>query len=323
MRAPHLGRATRVGRRGRQGAVGAHQAYADTGVLEPQYVSMSRMGRPRPRPRQRGLGHRLPVRRLARSDAPPDVRREPGPTRASSPPPTCPLGRASRRAGALGQHSDTAAYAALAAEGPQPFEAVRRRGRVISDCATVYSLALVVDLLTEPKARSAGHRLAELVAKSGHRVATGSSARRSSPKHWPRPATWTTPTHCCCSGNARPGSTPSRWAPPRSGSAGTRCCPTVRSTPADDVVQPLRARRVADWMHRTIAGIAPTAPGYRPRVVRAETQQRPHLGCGVAGDPARTGSNPFGAHERRRTDETTLPEGVEGVLWLPDGASRA
>ena len=78
---------------------------------------------------------------------------------------------------------------------------------------------------------------------------------------------------------------------------------------------------VADWMHRTIGGIAPLEPGYS-RVTIA-----PRPGGGVTS--ARTSlETPHGVVEvqwRQKDSElwvdTTLPEGVTGVLHvegLPD-----
>lgn len=76
---------------------------------------------------------------------------------------------------------------------------------------------------------------------------------------------------------------------------------------------------VADWMHRTVAGIAPAAPGY------AAVRFAPRPG----GDLTWTAASLKTRHGRVaiRWDqtpeglqvETTLPDGVTGVLSLPDG----
>ncbi len=50
---------------------------------------------------------------------------------------------------------------------------------------------------------------------------------------------------------------------------------------------------VADWMHRTVAGIAPLEPGYGQVLLRPPARRRPHLGGGVARDPARAGGDPL------------------------------
>ena len=41
---------------------------------------------------------------------------------------------------------------------------------------------------------------------------------------------------------------------------------------------------VADWMHRTIGGIAPLAPGYAEVLIAPAARWRHHLGPHVAGD---------------------------------------
>ncbi|WP_431308035.1 alpha-L-rhamnosidase C-terminal domain-containing protein [Arenivirga flava] len=80
---------------------------------------------------------------------------------------------------------------------------------------------------------------------------------------------------------------------------------------------------VADWMHRDIAGLAPTAPGYR--TVRV----RPTPGGGLTSASAEHES-PYGRIavawrivETRFELEVTLPTGVSGHVELPDGTSLA
>ncbi|WP_353114856.1 family 78 glycoside hydrolase catalytic domain [Microbacterium sp.] len=81
-----------------------------------------------------------------------------------------------RTAGILGHHDQEQHYDLLADRIRCAFlEAyVTPLGRVMSDCQTVYALALQFDLLTDSAQRAgAGARLAELVAEAGHRVSTG------------------------------------------------------------------------------------------------------------------------------------------------------
>jgi alpha-L-rhamnosidase len=74
---------------------------------------------------------------------------------------------------------------------------------------------------------------------------------------------------------------------------------------------------VADWMHRTVAGLAPLAPGYR----RILVEPRPGGGLTWAQASLET---PHGlAAVRWELDgsalrvEVTVPEGAEAVLRLP------
>jgi alpha-L-rhamnosidase len=76
----------------------------------------------------------------------------------------------------LGESADAARYGDLARTVRVRFgsEFVDERGRIRSDCQTVYAMALAWDLIDDPdRRRGAGDRLAELVRSQGHTVATG------------------------------------------------------------------------------------------------------------------------------------------------------
>ena len=75
----------------------------------------------------------------------------------------------------LGHDDDAAHFEALADRTRVAFNQhyVQADGRVLSDCATVYALAIAFGLLDEPQRAAAGERLADLVAASGYRVTTG------------------------------------------------------------------------------------------------------------------------------------------------------
>ena len=80
-----------------------------------------------------------------------------------------------RSPGELGLDDEAEHFAALAARLRTAFNEhyVTDEGRVLSDCPTVYALAIAFGLLDEPQRQFAGDRLAELVAENGYRVATG------------------------------------------------------------------------------------------------------------------------------------------------------
>ena len=83
------------------------------------------------------------------------------------------LGKA---AGVLGRSSDEARYLALAAEirGAFAREYITPAGRLISDTATAYALALQFALLPDADQRQhAGQRLAALVRGNGYHISTG------------------------------------------------------------------------------------------------------------------------------------------------------
>ena len=76
---------------------------------------------------------------------------------------------------------------------------------------------------------------------------------------------------------------------------------------------------VADWMHRTVAGIAPLEPGYG-KVLLAP---RPggDLTWAAASLETRHGlvAIRWSLDDGALSVETTLPQGVTGVLSLPEG----
>ena len=187
-----------------------YEAYGDPAVLERQYHSMSAHVRrvASKVSRRRRLGPGVPVRRLARPDAPPDqpwaAKADPGVVATAC------VFRSARIVARVAESwaEDDAEFTRTGRADPRAFNArVRRRdGTVRSDCTTAYTLAIVFDLF-DPRSTLAGDRLAD----SGRRAATGSRpgspARRTSAKRWPGPATSTTRTHCCCRRSARRGST--------------------------------------------------------------------------------------------------------------------
>lgn len=75
----------------------------------------------------------------------------------------------------LGDDQDAAHFATLAKRLRTAFHAhyVSKNGRVHSDCATVYALAIVFGLLDADEVNTAGERQVELVVENGYRIATG------------------------------------------------------------------------------------------------------------------------------------------------------
>ncbi|MFG2430536.1 family 78 glycoside hydrolase catalytic domain [Streptomyces sp. NPDC048590] len=82
---------------------------------------------------------------------------------------------AAEAADVLGYAEDHRRWTELAARTRTAFgeHYVAPDGRIRSDCATVYALAIRFGLLDDPRRRAAGARLAEIVRESGHRVTTG------------------------------------------------------------------------------------------------------------------------------------------------------
>ncbi len=172
-------------------------------------------------------------------------------------------------ADALGEDDDARRYRAVGAEVRAAFahEYVAPSGLVASDSQTAYALALAYGLLPDDVQRQrAGRRLASLVRHAGHRIATGFVG---------------TPLVCDALCDAREVDTayellmqeecPS-WLYPVLQGATTiwerwdGILPDGRVNAAAERMNSFNhyaLGAVADWLHRTVGGLAPAAPGYR------------------------------------------------------------
>ncbi len=221
----------------------------------------------------------------------------------------------------LGREDDHARYAALAAAVRDAFgdEYVTSNGRLVSDAQTGYALALQFDLLPKAEQRErAGRRLAELVAAEGHRIGTGFVG---------------TPLVCDALSAGDDEDTayllltqqecPSWLYPVTMGA--TTIWERWDSLLPDGSVNPgemtsfnhYALGAVADWMHRTVAGLAPAAPGYRRLLVR------PRPGGGLTHARAEH-DTPYGRaavgwqRTGGRLDLTvTVPPGTTATVQLP------
>jgi alpha-L-rhamnosidase len=164
------------------------------------------------------------------------------------------------------QHSEDAEhFAGLAERTRAAFNEhyVDAKGVVLSDCATVYALAIAFELLDEPHRGNAGDRLAELTAANGYRISTGFAG---------------TPYICDALTQTGHVDTAYRlllerecpsWLYPVTMGA-TTIWERWDSMLPDGSINPGQMTSfnhyalgaVADWMHRVIGGIAPAAPGY-------------------------------------------------------------
>ncbi|RYP84010.1 alpha-L-rhamnosidase [Nocardioides guangzhouensis] len=225
----------------------------------------------------------------------------------------------------LGRHGDAAGFRALAARVHRGFrtELVSDDGTIRSDCTTVYTLALVFGLLDGALEELAGSRLAALVAANGYRVSTGFAG-----------------TPYVCDALARTGHVDAAYA-----LLTERECPswlypvTMGATTVwerwdsmlpDGSINPgemtsfnhYALGAVADWMHRTVAGVAPAEPGY----AAVRFAPRPGGGLTWAAASIDTRHGTVGIRwdvvDGRLQVETRLPDGVPGVLSLPDGTEH-
>ncbi|WP_419992604.1 family 78 glycoside hydrolase catalytic domain [Streptomyces boninensis] len=224
-------------------------------------------------------------------------------------------------AAVLGLATDAARYERLADEVREAFTAayVRDDGRMTSDAQTAYALAIAFDLLTDAAQRAAaGRRLAELVAKADHRIATGFAG-----------------TPIICDALTRSGATSTAYGLlleqgcPSWLYAITQGATTIwerwDSMLPDGTVNPgtmtsfnhYALGAVADWLHRVVAGLEPAAPGYR------SIRFRPRPGGGLTWAKAEH-ETPYGraaiAWEidgDRLSVTVDVPTGADGVVELP------
>ncbi|HEX5729502.1 alpha-L-rhamnosidase [Microbacterium sp.] len=219
----------------------------------------------------------------------------------------------------LGEQADAEEFRRLRDDIGRGFRAhYVQDGRVRGDSATGYALAIMFDLLDQRDRQRAGGRLAELVRAAGHRISTGFVG-----------------TPFVCDALAETGHLDDAYAlllqreAPSWLYAVTMGATTIwerwDSMLPDGAVNPggmtsfnhYAFGAVADWMHRTVGGLAPLEAGYR-RILVA-----PQPGGGLTW--AQTSlQTPHGlAAVRWDLDgsaldvEVTVPAGAEAVLRLP------
>ncbi|MFJ3804288.1 glycoside hydrolase family 78 protein [Streptomyces sp. NPDC090088] len=224
----------------------------------------------------------------------------------------------------LGRQADHTRYAGLAEAVRAAFRAeyLTPDGRLTSDAQTAYALALCFGLLeTDGQRRSAGQRLAELVRAEDFHIGTGFVG---------------TPLICDALCQAGEYDTAYRlllqrtcpsWLYPVTMGATTvwerwdSMLPDGRVNPGEMTsFNHYALGAVADWLHRTVAGLAPATPGYRRLLVR------PRPGGGLTHARA-AHDTPYGRAEVSWTRaggellvEVTVPPGTTALIDLPDGS---
>ncbi|XVV15094.1 family 78 glycoside hydrolase catalytic domain [Actinoplanes sp. CA-131856] len=226
-----------------------------------------------------------------------------------------------RQARLVGKPDDVVEYEALASRVVAGFrrEFVTQGGRCASDSQTAYALALCFDLLDGDEQRArAGDRLAQLVRDAEFRIGTGFAGTPlvldalTETGHLEQAYRLLLETGC-----------PSWLYPVTMGA--TTIWERWDSMLPDGSINPgnmtsfnhYALGAVADWLHRTVAGLAPAAPGYRRLLIR------PRPGGGLTRASARH-LTPYGpaAVTWRRDGGTlhvdvTVPPGCDAVIDLP------
>ncbi|MEK6310718.1 MAG: family 78 glycoside hydrolase catalytic domain [Curtobacterium sp.] len=191
-------------------------------------------------------------------------------------------------------------------------------GRILSDCTTVYTLAIVFGILDAEDEQRAGDRLAQLVVESGHRISTGFAGTPfitdalTQTGHLDDAYRLLLQTEC-----------PSWLYPVTMGA--TTVWERWDSMLPDGTINPGQMTSfnhyalgaVADWMHRVLGGLTSTAPGY------ASVRIAPRPG----GDLTWASTSIESVHGRiavrwelvdgELVVEATVPDGVTAVVALP------
>lgn len=230
-------------------------------------------------------------------------------------------------AAVLGRDDDAARYGALADQVRGAFhrEYVSGSGRLLSDSATAYALALQFDLVDDADARThAADRLAEIVRGNGYKISTGFVG---------------TPLICdalSANGHADVAyrlllqtEAPSWLYTVKQGA--TTIWERWDSLLPDGTVNPSGMTSfnhyafgsVADWLHRVVAGLAPAEPGYR-RIRVAPQPPRIGLTSAAAGleTPYGEASVSWVLADGSLTVSATVPVGTTADVVLPSGESE-
>lgn len=215
----------------------------------------------------------------------------------------------------LSQH-----YTSLAMDVRDAFvrDYVTNSGRIVSDSATVYAMALQWDLLPDTSRRDgAARRLADLVRANGFRMNVGFLG---------------TPLilHALTStGRARLAyrlllekGCPSWLYPVTQGA--TTMWESWQTVRPDGTVDPqyrsfnhFSLGSVADWMHRTVGGLGPAEPGYRKIHVHPVPHQALDHASAWHLTPYGEASVSWRRTNARLTVDVTLPPGTSAQVCLP------
>ncbi|MHA7210138.1 family 78 glycoside hydrolase catalytic domain [Arthrobacter sp. MDT1-65] len=227
-------------------------------------------------------------------------------------------------ASVLGHSADELHYRELARKVRDAFarEFISPSGRVVSDAQTAYALVLAFDLApTEDQRRRGGERLAELVRQAGNRIATGFAGTPLVTDALTDVGEIETAYDLLLEKEC-----PS-WLY-AVGQGATTIWERWDSMLPDGSINPgnmtsfnhYALGAVADWMHRVVAGMTPTAPGYRTILFR------PRPGGGITSASARH-ETPYGTatvswalEAEGLTVTVRVPTGCTAVVDLPQRA---
>ncbi|QXT63733.1 alpha-L-rhamnosidase [Tessaracoccus palaemonis] len=224
----------------------------------------------------------------------------------------------------LGREADAARWTALAGRLRRAFnDAYVGGGRIASDCATVYAIAICFGLLDDADCVWAADRLAELVRERGHVVTTGFAGTPY--------VTWALSEHGHVDDAYRlllQTGCPSWLYPVKMGA--TTIWERWDSMLPDGSINPgdmtsfnhYALGAVAGWLYGAVAGIRPARPGFAEVLI----QPRPGPGLDRVRATRRTPAGPVTVAWSTAGEtfdlDVALPDGVPATLALPDGSRR-
>ncbi|QDZ16904.1 Bacterial alpha-L-rhamnosidase [Humibacter ginsenosidimutans] len=225
----------------------------------------------------------------------------------------------------LGLAAEHAEFDAIASRLHRAFNDgyVSGDGIVLSDCTTVYSLAIEFGLLSPEHEDFAGRRLAELAEQAGYRISTGFAGT-------PFITDALTKTgHVDVAYRLLLERECPSWLYPVTMGA-TTVWERWDSMLPDGTINPgemtsfnhYALGAVADWMHRVVGGIAPLTPGYASVLIAPQ----PGGGLTDVDTALETRHGRIAVHwtiaDGTLTVDADLPEGVDGLLRLPGADDR-
>jgi len=226
----------------------------------------------------------------------------------------------------LGRSGDAAHFAELAERTKTVFNNhyVNDDGTIRSDAQTVYALAIVFGLLEEEAAQLAGKRLADLVAGSGHRIQTGFAGTPyvldalSTTGHLDEAYRLLLQRECpSWLYTVMMGATTmwERW---------DSMLPNGTINPGQMTsFNHYALGTVADWMHRSIGGIAPLEPGYSKVLIAPQ----PGGGIRWARSSLQTRHGQISVSWTQDAEgpielDITVPDGIAALVQLPGAGGQ-
>jgi alpha-L-rhamnosidase len=229
-----------------------------------------------------------------------------------------------KAAALLGNGDDATKYSALTEKVRTAFlnEYVTGGGRMMSDAQTGYATAIVFGIVTEPSVVQAmGDRLADLVRANGYRIGTGFVGTPLVTD------ALTTTGHLDAAGRLLTQTENPSWLYPVTMGA-TTIWERWDSMLEDGSINPgemtsfnhYALGAVADWLHRTVAGLAAAEPGYR--VIKVAPQPLAELDHAAASLESPYGLVRVGWHRDGDTIvvDAVIPANASAEVQLP-GAS--